>query len=97
MDCVQFVAWFGTGVFIVPLLGFLKRLPTVGPVIEAWAWLAAPLLAALAPVVAQALKPYCGVIDPALWQLIYLALAYLVSQLVFWLNKRLGVSQKFGL
>jgi hypothetical protein len=89
MDCVPFWTWVASGVFIVPLLGWLKTLPKVGPVIEQWAFLVAQILAVLAPVVANAATPYCAKIDPLVWTGAYAFVAYAVSQLVFWVNKRL--------
>jgi hypothetical protein len=94
MDCLSFWAWFGSGIVIVPLLALLKLLPTIGTIIKEWAWLIAPLLAALLPQIANMLSSYCAVIDPALWFVIYTALAYLVSQVVFYVQKRFGVKER---
>jgi hypothetical protein len=97
MDCVSFWVWLASGVVIVPLIGFLKKLPSVGPIFEQWAWLLAPMLAAIFPQVATALTPYCAKIDPLLWSVIMAALAYLVSQIVYWVNKKTGASKALGL
>ena len=91
MDCVSFWVWVASGVAIVPLLAFLKKLPEpVGPIVSQAAWLLAPLLAAVAPVLAQWGTGYCGAIDPNLWTIMYLSVSYLVSQLVYWLGKKYG-------
>lgn len=92
MDCVQFMVWLGSGVVIVPLLALMKQLPVVGPVIDEWAWILAPLLALILPKLATYGTAYCGLIDAKLWALIYAALAYLVSQLLYWLAKKWGVN-----
>jgi len=87
-ECVPFWAWVATGVFIVPLLQWLKLLPRVGEYVKEWAWLLAPLLSAVAPVVAERMTQYCDKIDPLLWVCLYSAVAYLLSQLVYWLSKK---------
>lgn len=97
MTCIELFIWLGSGVIIVPLLGFLKRLPAVGPMADQWAWILAPLLAAVLPQIATALSPYCGKVDPALWFVIYTALAYLVSQIIYYVNRKFGVSAAIGL
>jgi hypothetical protein len=91
MTCLEFWAWFGSGILIVPLLAILKGLPTIGAVVKEWAWIIAPMLAALLPQIASALSPTCAKIDPALWVVVYTALAYLVSQLLFWLATKFGI------
>lgn len=85
--CVSFWALVATGAFIVPLLGLLKNLKIIGPIVEQWAWLLAPLLSALAPAVAAAATPYCAKVNPWLWIAAYAGLVYLVSQLVYWINR----------
>jgi hypothetical protein len=92
MDCISFFVWVGSGVLIVPLLAILKQLPGIGDVVQQWAWILAPLLAAVLPQIAAALSPYCGTIDPALWALIYCALTYLTSQVLYWIAKKFGVN-----
>lgn len=89
--CVEFWIWFGSGVVIVPLLQLLKKLPSVGPIVEQWAWLLAPMLAAVLPQIANAVSPFCAAIDPVLWIAIYAGLSYLVSQLLYWLGVKFGV------
>lgn len=91
MDCISFWAWAGSGVVIVPLLAWAKSLGTVGPIIKEWAWILAPMLAALLPQIASVFTPYCAVIDPLLWATIMAALAYLVSQVLYWTGKKAGV------
>ena len=88
MSCISFFVFIASGVFIVPLLQFLKTLPKVGAFIAQWAVFIAPLLSALAPVIAQAATPYCAVVDPLLWTFLYAGAVYLVSQLTYWLSKR---------
>jgi hypothetical protein len=88
MTCVEFWVWFGSGVVIVPLLGWLKGLPKIGAVVAQWAWLLAPALSAILPQIAEIVQPHCASVDPLLWSAIYAALTYLVSQLVFWVNKQ---------
>lgn len=92
MSCIDLLTWVGSGLLIVPLLAILKGLPGVGAVVQEWAWLVAPMLAALLPQIAAALSPMCAKVDPALWFVIYTALAYLVSQLVYWLSKKAGLN-----
>lgn len=92
MDCISFWVWVASGVFIVPLLAFLKALPRVGVYVERWAMWIAPVLAALAPQIAQAMTGYCAVIDPALWAFLYAGAVYLVSQLAYWAAKQAGVN-----
>lgn len=91
MDCISFWVWIGSGVFIVPLLAFLKALPGVGVYVERYAMWVAPILAALAPQIAQVFTGYCAVIDPALWAFIYAGAVYLVSQLAYWASKKAGL------
>jgi hypothetical protein len=91
MTCVEFWVWLGSGVVIVPLLAWLKTLPRVGAIFEQWAWIVAPLLAAVLPQVASLVQPYCAKLDPLLWTAIYAGLSYLVSQLLYWLAKKSGV------
>ncbi len=91
MTCLEFAVWFGSGVLIVPLMELLKKLPKVGPIFGSWAWLLAPLLAAILPQIAALAPPVCAVIDPALWAVVYMALAYLVSQILYWLTKKSGI------
>lgn len=91
MDCISFIVWVGSGVFLVPLLQWLKKLPSIGPIVEQWAWILAPLLAAVVPVIAESLKPYCAIIDPQLWVFLYAALVYLVSQIVYYIAKKTAV------
>jgi hypothetical protein len=88
MQCIDFVVWIGSGVILVPLLQLLKKLPSVGPVIEQYAWLLAPVLAAILPQLAALLEPMCAKVDPLLWAVVYAALTYLVSQIVYWVSKR---------
>jgi hypothetical protein len=88
MDCISFWAWVAMGSFIVPLLQWLKGLPKIGPVVAAWAFLLAPMLSALAPVLAQAAQPYCALIDPLLWTGIYALVTYAISQLAYWIGKK---------
>jgi|WetSurMetagenome_2_1015567.scaffolds.fasta_scaffold343370_1 hypothetical protein len=93
MTCIELLVWVGSGILIVPLLAILKAIPgQVGQFFQDSAWLMAGLLALILPQIATALTPYCGQIDPALWVVVYTALAYLVSQAVWWINKKLGIS-----
>ena len=97
MNCIEFWAWFGSGVVLVPLLAWLKSFPKVGEFIDKNAWIVAPMLAALLPQIAQFFTEYCAVIDPKLWAVIMAGLTYLVSQVLYWTNKKLGISTKLGL
>ena len=91
MDCISFWVWIASGVVIVPLMAWLKTLPQVGAIVEQWAFLIAPLLSALAPVIASAASPLCGKIDPLAWTFIYAGAVYLISQIVYWTTKKAGV------
>jgi hypothetical protein len=91
MSCIEFVVWFSSGVFLVPLLVILKQLPKIGEYVKQWAWLIAPLLAALLPQIGDALLPHCAKIDAPMWALIYMSLTYLTSQLLYWLVKKFGI------
>jgi hypothetical protein len=91
MDCLSFWAFIAAGSFVVPLLQFLKALPKVGPVVEQWAFLVAPLLSALAPAIAQAAMPLCQVLDPLLWTAIYALATYAISQIVYQVGKKSGL------
>jgi len=86
--CVSFWAWVATGAFVVPLMQWLKKLPRVGPVLDAWAWLVAPMLSTIAPAIATAASPYCGRIDPWAWVALYGGFVYLVSQIAYWVGKK---------
>ena len=86
--CVEFWIWFAGGVFIVPLIEWLKTLPKVGPILAQWAWLLAPMLSALVPAIASAATPLCGKIDPLLWIALYAGITYLINQLVYWIGKK---------
>ena len=89
--CVEWFVWLASGVFIVPLLELLKKVPTVGPVVAQLAWIIAPLLAVLAPVIAEAGTAQCPKVDPLLWIMAYTGLTYLFSQVTYWLAKKAGV------
>jgi hypothetical protein len=91
MTCLSFWAFIAAGSFVVPLLQWLKVLPKVGPVMAQWAFLLAPLLSALAPVIAQAASPYCALVDPLLWTAIYALATYAISQIVYQVGKKSGL------
>lgn len=88
--CIEWFSWLASGVVLVPLLAWLKTVPKIGAVIEQYAWLIAPLLAALLPQIAHALQSYCAVVDPLAWAVIYTALVYFASQIVYWVAKKAG-------
>ena len=91
MDCIQFWVWFGTGVFIVPGLELLKKLPgALGAFSQKWAGFIAPLLSIAAPILAMLISPLCATVDPLGWALAYAALAFLVSQLIYRIGKVAG-------
>jgi hypothetical protein len=87
MACVELMVWMGSGVALVPLLQLLKQLPKVGAIIGQYAWLLTPVIAAILPQLAALASPMCAKIDPLLWAVIYAALTYLVSQVVYYLSK----------
>lgn len=89
--CVSFFVWLATGVFIVPLLEVLKKLPKVGSIIAQLAFVLAPILAVLAPVIADLATAQCSKINPALWVVAYAGITYLFSQLTYWLGKKSGI------
>jgi hypothetical protein len=90
LTCVEWFVWLGSGVVVVPLLQWLKKLPRVGAYVDRLAWLAAPLLSAILPQLASALTPYCAKIDPLGWAAILTGMTYLVSQIVYWVSKETG-------
>jgi len=92
MNCVDVLALVASGVLIVPLLTLLKLLPKVGAFVEQWAMWIAPLLSALAPLVAQALSPMCAKIEPGLWLGMYWLATYAISQMTYWLGKQAGIN-----
>ena len=87
MTCIELVVWLGSGVVLVPLLQLLKKLPSVGPLVETYAWLLAPVLAAILPQIAALLEPMCAKVDPLAWAVVYAALVYTTSQIVYYLSK----------
>jgi hypothetical protein len=88
---VDFWQMIGTGIFIVPLLQWLKRLPEPwGSTINNWAWLWAPLLNALAPIISQLVLQRWPVVDAWAWIALYAGLAYLVNQITYWLARKAG-------
>jgi hypothetical protein len=90
MDCISFVVFIGGGAAIVPFLEWLKRWPRVGAVVEQWAFLLAPMLAALVPVIAEAATPLCYKVDPNLWLAAYYGLTFLATYLTYRIGKMSG-------
>jgi hypothetical protein len=90
MDCVSVVVFIGSGAAIVPLLEWLKKLPRIGEIVNQWAFLLAPMLAALVPVIAEATTPLCYKIDANLWLAAYYGITFLVTYLTYRIGKMTG-------
>ena len=86
-SCIDFWQLFATGIFAVPLIEFLKKLPKVGEFFDRMGWVLAYLIPALAATVAQAVTPYCDKINVWAWVAFYAALMFAIEQLVYRVGK----------
>jgi hypothetical protein len=87
----EVLALIASGAFVVPLLEFLKKLPGgAGEFFDKNAWIIAPLLSALAPILAQGVTTYIPSVDPWLWTALYAFGVYGANQLTYHLAKKAG-------
>ena len=86
--CVEWWQIVASGVFVVPLLQWLKTLPRIGPIVEQWAAFLAMILPGLFAAVASAATGYCDRVDPILWIAVFAGGTYLINQIVYHLGKK---------